>query len=264
MRKELFIALFGIITGIMAFTPDPLHLHPQTKESSIPSAFSLRTFTSSRGDQDLSLPWTHFQDWALRDNMEKYVVSVPRPGASKPQLYGLWRSLSREVVELSGYPANQLREQYEAQQQENDETTEKSKKPIPDILPMLDEYEFEPSGGLSGRVYGIPGIAEGSKIETTALRDVQITVPKGYVLTDEVVYELGSPLRTPYALDGVNRPSISKTTKSLTSNALSFSEDVSKGDDMLIKLGGLTGVVLAGATALGMLSHHLTVNVFWV
>lgn len=262
--REKIIALFAIVTGIMAFTPDPLHLQPQTKGRSIPSAFSLKTFTSSQGGQELSLPWTDFQDWALRDNMEKYVVSVPRPGASKPQLFGLWRSLSREVVELSGYPADQLRERYEAQQQQNNEATEKSKKPIPDILPMLDEYEFEPSGGLSGRVYGIPGIAEGSKIETTALRDVQITVPKGYVLTDEVVYELGSPLRTPYSLDGVERPSLSKTAESLTSNALSFSDDVSKGDDMLIKLGGLTGVVLAGASAVGMLSHHLTVNVFWV
>lgn len=266
MKRELCIALFGINTRILAFTPDSL-FQPQTKGRGAQLTPSLRTFTSSRSEQDLSLPWEDFQEWALRDNVDKYVVSVPRPGASKPHLYGLWRSLSREVVELSGYPADHLRERYEAQQKQNEASTDRmssSQKPIPDILPLLDEYEFEPSGGLSGRVYGIPGIAEGSKVETTALRDVQTTVPQGYVLTDEVVYELGSPLRTPYSLDGVKRPSILEVTESLASNALSVGGEAANGNSNLIQLGGLTGVLLVGATAVGMLSHHLTVNVFWV
>eukprot|EP00547_Thalassionema_nitzschioides_P001180 CAMPEP_0194214888 /NCGR_PEP_ID=MMETSP0156-20130528/16300_1 /TAXON_ID=33649 /ORGANISM="Thalassionema nitzschioides, Strain L26-B" /LENGTH=254 /DNA_ID=CAMNT_0038943249 /DNA_START=68 /DNA_END=829 /DNA_ORIENTATION=+ len=254
----------------MAFTPDPL-FQPQIKGRIAQLEPSLRTFTSSRREQEFSLPWTDFQDWALRDNVNKYLVSVPRPGASKPHLYGLWRSLSREVVELSGYPADHLRERYEAQQKQNEASPDNlnnSKKPIPDILPLLDEYEFEPSGGLSGRVYGIPGVAEGSKIETTSLRDVQTTVPQGYVLTDEVVYELGSPLRTPDSLDGAKRPSIFEAGESFASNALSLGGEAANkaanSDGDLIRLGGLTGILLAGATAVGMLSHHLTVNVFWV
>ena len=32
----------------------------------------------------------------------------------------------------------------------------------------------------------------------------------------------------------------------------------------LAYLGGATAMLLASATAVGMLSHHLTVNVFWV
>ena len=32
----------------------------------------------------------------------------------------------------------------------------------------------------------------------------------------------------------------------------------------LVYLGGATAMLLASATAVGMLSHHLTVNVFWV
>jgi len=35
-------------------------------------------------------------------------------------------------------------------------------------------------------------------------------------------------------------------------------------DGYLVKLGASTGLLLAGATAVNMLSHHLTVNVFWV
>ena len=32
----------------------------------------------------------------------------------------------------------------------------------------------------------------------------------------------------------------------------------------LVYLGGATAMLLAGASAVGALSHHLTVNVFWV
>ena len=33
---------------------------------------------------------------------------------------------------------------------------------------------------------------------------------------------------------------------------------------MIVNLGATTAVVLGAATAMNMLSHHLTVNVFWV
>jgi hypothetical protein len=33
---------------------------------------------------------------------------------------------------------------------------------------------------------------------------------------------------------------------------------------MLVNLGATTGIVLGGALAVNLLSHHLTLNVFWV
>ena len=47
-----------------------------------------------------------------------------------------------------------------------------------------------------------------------------------------------------------------------TAEALGGSEV--QGDDLLIRLGATTGIVLVGAMALNILSHHMTVNVFWV
>jgi hypothetical protein len=63
---------------------------------------------SKKDDGIFLLPWTDFQDWALRDNILKYVVSIPRKEADKPERHVLWRTLSREVLELSGYPVEML------------------------------------------------------------------------------------------------------------------------------------------------------------
>jgi len=278
--------------GIIAFTTQHHHRHSsifrEEKQKEVILGISTSSDNKSSNGMDqqqqeqqqneLSLPWTEFQDWALRDNISKYLVSIPRPGATEPQLYGLWRTLSNEVVELSGYPAEILQQRYEEQQQK-EQSPSLSTTPV--ILPLLDQYEFETSGGLSGRVYGIPGVAEGSKIQTTALRAIQTTLPKGYVLTDdnqEIIYELGSPIRLPY--DANNRQQQLLTTTAdkmttMTTTQLAASADdvlsqagraatVVVGDDaMLIRLGAITGILLAGATAVNMLSHHLTVNVFW-
>ncbi len=35
-------------------------------------------------------------------------------------------------------------------------------------------------------------------------------------------------------------------------------------DEDLVRLGGLAAVVLSGALAVDLLSHHLTINMFWV
>lgn len=64
-------------------------------------------------------------------------------------------------------------------------------------------------------MYGIPGVADGSKIETTALRDIETTLPMGYILTDdqEIIYELGLPISVPYSLDSVNRKFLNEKDK---------------------------------------------------
>lgn len=131
-------------------------------------------------------------------------------------------------------------------------------------------------------MYGVPGLRDGTRIETSPVGQVEVTIPLGYVLTEDIGigYELGSPLsdegETPYSLGGVTRTagqaagSLSKAAASnmaaMTRKGLASS---STGDDessnaMLLQLGASTGLLLAGATAMSMLSHHLTVNVFWV
>lgn len=219
------------------------------------------------------LPWTDFQDWALRDNILKYVVSIPKKGADKPERHVLWRTLSREVLELSGYPVEMLQEKYRQQLMEEGESSQVGYT-TPQALPLLDEYEFRPSGGLSGRIYGIPGVAEGSKIETTSVSQVQLTLPMGYILTDDesVAYELGKPSGTAiYSLDGIDRSKITSTKNGsvqsagkLANDILLISNEAVPGDDMLVRLGASTAILLAGATAVNLLSHHLTINVFWV
>ncbi len=220
-----------------------------------------------------SLPWTEFQAWALRDNILKYIISIPRKGTDEPTVYALWRTMSREVIELSGYPVDMLQEKYRLQVTD-DPGSSVSGCNSPGALPLLDEYEFQITGGLSGRVYGIPGVAEGTKIETTSVTKVQLTIPLGYVLTEDasVAYELGTPFRkVSYSLDGIDRSKIGSTANGvaqaagdLVNDAMSPNMNLVPGDDMLVRLGASTAILLTGATALNMLSHHLTVNVFWV
>ena len=43
-----------------------------------------------------------------------------------------------------------------------------------------------------------------------------------------------------------------------------INEQEENPDADLVRLGGLTAAVLAGAVAIDILSHHLTINMFWV
>jgi hypothetical protein len=219
-------------------------------------------------DEVFTLPWTEFQEWALRDNILKYVISVPRKGDATPEIYALWRTISREVVELSGYPVEMLQKKHSELIKMEPSTLRNT----PKALPLIDAYEFESSGGLSGQVYGIPGVAEGSRIETAGLRDLQHTLSKGYVITEDssVVYELGTPLRDFYSLDGENKPwpktlgDAKQNMRVFASDAISRPADAQAADEWLLRLGTSTAILLAGATAVNVLSHHLTINVFWV
>mmetsp|Transcript_9770 Transcript_9770/g.13783 ORF Transcript_9770/g.13783 Transcript_9770/m.13783 type:complete len:313 (-) Transcript_9770:52-990(-) len=240
------------------------------------SDFSLDQDDESTEDKKLDMPWTDFQEWALRDNLPKYLVSIPTKKSGKQELFALWRTMTREVTELSGYPIDFLQEmhgKYLLKAKEDDDDKVRVQV-TPGMLPFLDEFEFATGGGVSGKAYGIPGIADGTKIETTGIKDVTATVPKGYVRTEDgsIAYELGIPLRDFYSLDGTSGTkdallnagkSVAKTANGALANsgAGSYQEDP---DAMLLRLGASTGILLAGATAVNMLSHHLTVNVFWV
>ena len=120
---------------------------------------------------------------------------------------------------------------------------------------------------------------DGTKIETSPVGQVEVTIPLGYVLTEDdgIAYELGKPLfqEEIYSLDGTTKTairtagSLGKQASSTLSEAMRRRETTigSTEEDpnvMLVRLGASTGLLLAGATAMNMLSHHLTVNVFWV
>jgi len=128
-------------------------------------------------------------------------------------------------------------------------------------------------------VYGVKGLKDGTKIETSSVGQVEVTIPLGYVLTQDhgIAYELGTPLgeeEEAYSLDGISRTarrtagSLTKTASSSMAAAMSQRRSTANDEEdpniMLVRLGASTGLLLAGATAMSMLSHHLTVNVFWV
>lgn len=271
----------------------------------------LQIMDSDDREDRLDLPWGDFQSWALRDNLPKYTVDIPsfregtNGGGSLGITYTLWRSLVRDVTELSGYDATFVRQQQARVLKEeynlklegckeeigNETDTaiddrEITLEQVPGILPLLDNFEFHPNGGVSGTVEGLRGIADGTVVVTSSLTQVEKTVRKGYVLTEDgsAAYELGSA-RTEalndgmgsYSLDGRTKVNASQV-KSALDGSVKFVGEVAEeaattvvkaaGDEetnrMLVNLGTSTGILLAGATAVNMLSHHLTVNVFWV
>ena len=197
----------------------------------------------------------------MKDYLSKYTVQVhiEQDGRDTLQVYTLWKTLSNEVTSLSGYPLKFLVERYlEMREEINVETST-------EILPYLDGYAFESDGGVSGRAYGIAGVAEGTRIQTTPVAGVESTLQKGFILTQEgIVYELGLPASDTAALDGTVKMA-ERAASAIQSAAPS---DVSLGqvveNDELVKLSTLTAALLGGAWAVESLSHHLTVNVFWV
>lgn len=264
------------------------------------------------------MPWSDFHEWALRDSLPKYTRVLP--GAT-PKIYALWRTMLQDVPELSGYPINFLQRKCAKQPSKTENSSGNiitsnataSMKAVPDVLPYLDNFCFVPSGGLSGQVsivaclmivfyseknyhpaeivhsspvdqvYGVAGLKDGTQIETSPVEQVEVTIPLGYVLTEdaEIAYELGAPLAETdgegdYSLDGMSRRA-GKTAGSLSRSASDGMttavgkrgsvwnyESEEDPNSLLIKLGASTGLLLAGATAINILSHHLTVNVFWV
>lgn len=241
----------------------------------------------------LDLPWSDVQAWALRDQLPLYTVQVYCEGAGEQdrtiRVCALWRTLASEVTELSGYPIPFLIERHremvgEEKRQSDPGGSGGSTTMVTtpdDVLPYLDEFEFTNSGGLCGKAYGVAGVADATVIETTPVGNVQMTVPKGFVQTnDGTIYELGHPVREAYSSTasggGGGRTSAVQSavsearqiaSKSLLSAATAASDESQQllaSDPELVQLGSLTALLVTGALAFEALSHHLTVNFFWV
>jgi hypothetical protein len=219
------------------------------------------------------MPWFEVQDWALRYNLPKYTIMIPleTSGNEKSALvFALWRTMLKEVPELAGYPLDFLQGICDQQIAKKDSKLQVT----PQLLPYLEDYTFAPAGGVSGKVYGVPGLADGTRIETSAVTNVEVTLPQGFVRTSDgkAAYELGRPLREAFSeTDDLAKQSLSTATagsmellKTVKNVGAGVPDALEDADGMLVRLGISTGILLAGATAINMLSHHLTVNVFWV
>lgn len=240
--------------------------------------------------------WTEWQDWALCDNLPKYLVVIPpsevvAPRGGRRQQFARWRSMIQDVPELSGYNVAFVRQKYAQQQQQKLRNIVDD---VPALLPLIEQFEFEPNDGISGTVYGFPGIADGTRVTTPPLRHVHQTIPLGYVYSQEeedghlTAYEIGSPsqqrLSAIMAMEAAAsstsiygraaRPQMEATTTESTSwneriqNYAPFPKQLATDNNInsaeVGNLASITAIVLAGATAVNVLSHHVTVNLFWV
>jgi len=231
------------------------------------------------------MPWGDLQSFALHDNLPKYVVVIPIPGKKdKYGTFALWRSLIKDSVELAGYEVEYVMRRYEADVKTREDWKgyrigdggdSKEFGTAPGELPLLESFEFHPDGGVSGLSYGLPGIADGVSIRTTAVTDIEKTVIMGYVRTADgsAAFELGSPAGSIYSEDMRQNmlENVARTAGTLMRSgvppAVVPASAGGGGDAMdsnLVNLAGTTAMLLAAASAVGMLSHHLTVNVFWV
>lgn len=254
MYYFIFVSLLMLFPfGTESFVVD-YRMYPRSSRWTLPRKWRHQEGTVNRqvtnfaqASENLNeLPWRDFQDWALQDHIQRYSVVIQSEGTT--ETYCLWRTMIRDVPELNGYPIEFVQQQYESQLERT--TGNSSKVNTLSLLPFLDDYVFEPSGGVSGRAYGLKGVADGTRIETSSVQEMKVTIPKGYVQTGETAFEVGSPLQAEtYSLAGYTLPAVKVP---------------SNDGDLLLKLGASTACLLAGATAIGELSHHLTVNIFWV
>lgn len=221
-------------------------------------------------ERSYELPWTDVQAWTLRDQLPRYTIQVqvedPLTKKTSMRVCTLWRTLEQEVTELSGYPLTFLMARH-AEMMEASNSTWSLRTPT-EILPCLDNFEFSNSGGLAGQVYGVGGVADGTWIETTPVGSVSATVPRGFVQTlDGSLFELGRPATETelYSLNGrIRTASTTGRVARSIAKSLATASDEPLLDPDILNLGALTAVVIGGALALESLSHHLTVNVFWV
>jgi hypothetical protein len=243
---------------------------PNQPPSSSASGIKSKENENNNGEELLDMPWSEAQAWALQTNLAKYsvMITLKKEDTEVTELYGLWRTMLLEVDELAGYPIEFLQKMH-ARQREDGKT---SLQTTPKVLPYLDSYEFTSMGGATGTAFGLQGLQDGARIETASVDNIQVTLPKGFIRCSDgsAAYELGTPWRE----KRLSEPSSISTDKrsllsNLKANAAPLAKDaantiVEDEDQLLARLGATTGILLAGATAINMLSHHLTVNVFWV
>lgn len=267
---------------------------PETNSSVNMNKNENNNYDDSESAATKGYPWSDMQQWTLRDSLPKYTIRIPIKeknmlSSKKSEddtvisTFALWKNLQNDVPELAGYPIDFLQSRYEKMQLEernkfksgdnNEDGTIKMVEPptAPGVLPYLQDYEFSSGGGISGYVYGMDGVSDGSRIETSAVKNVKESLPRGFIQTSDgyASFELGNPLQTDevttikaslpkdLSVEGISNIATTDQVRSLMTS-------VEDGDGMLVRLGALSGILLAGATAFNMLSHHLTVNVFWV
>ncbi|KAL7485630.1 hypothetical protein ACHAW6_011220 [Cyclotella cf. meneghiniana] len=275
-----------------------LPMEEKSNTTTTATTTTTKTTISRSKETNWEMPWTEIQQYALQDNLPKYTVMIPTTSqADPPKPYAMWRTMSREVPELAGYPIPFLISMHRRTRDDANSLE------TPGLLPMVDEYEFSSDGGIAGRAYGLPGIADGTRIRTPSLIGVENTLPSGYVtaVSDDhhydrgdgrigFSYELGTcrASSSVYSLDGSQRSAallmarrsimrmdpMEKTDGSSARRIVSVAKDAAfdgsglltdaEANRDLVYLGGATAMLLASAAAVGMLSHHLTVNVFWV
>jgi len=184
------------------------------------------------------LPWTSSQTWALSD-----LPYTPYSITLNTKTYILWRRLSTSTPELSGYPIPTLISKYTGPGD-------------PTLLPYLTSYTLKSDNKIKGKVYNLPGLQDGTVIETERLDHLINTLPDYAVTEKGFLYELGEVKEEDTYVgggilgDGVKIPKINL-------GGVNVNGDITN-------LAVLSGTVLAGAGAVNLLSHHLTVNMFWV
>ena len=140
-----------------------------------------KSIEKKRDDEKLAMPWSDIQNEALRDNIAKYTVMIPLKAedeskeGEQSQVFALWRTMLKDVPEIAGYPIDFL-QQMHARQIQNSETLLEV---TPALLPYLEDYEFAAAGGVSGKIYGVPGLADGTRIETSQVTNIEVTLPQG-------------------------------------------------------------------------------------
>jgi len=283
-----FLFLFIMIVSYLVTNSTAFAFSSSSLPSSTSSISTRRAFSGSDVSVGYQYPWSDIQDLVLRDSLPKFTIStsigkLDTMRKKKQNVafssFVLWRNLIEENPELSGYPIDFLQARYKEQQKQDEMATKKEglssksvKTTIPfiqDALPFLDNYEFSNKGGISATVYGLKSVADGSRITTPAVINVKESLPKGYIQTIEFAFfELGTPIGNDERWITSDIPVKKKSLVEITSdiaNNINVPPIISNDTDgLLLRLGGTTGIFLAGATAINMLSHHMTVNVFWV
>eukprot|EP00814_Leptocylindrus_danicus_P020449 CAMPEP_0116006932 /NCGR_PEP_ID=MMETSP0321-20121206/2011_1 /TAXON_ID=163516 /ORGANISM="Leptocylindrus danicus var. danicus, Strain B650" /LENGTH=327 /DNA_ID=CAMNT_0003475557 /DNA_START=40 /DNA_END=1020 /DNA_ORIENTATION=- len=276
------------------------------------NGFNSKLYDNNEDDDDdddgIPVAWSQFQDWALMDNLPKYMIDTNYFSSKKSkknssrtannnnkerQPAARWRSMVREVPELTGFDVELVRRRYsklllleqntvdpENQDVDSSSNPKNKKTPptsfLPDILPLLEKYSFEKEGGLSGYAYGIAGVADGTQMTTPPLRGCEVTIPQGWVESEDgsCIYELGDPLDVEqgYSLDyakqavsGVSKGLVSSAAAASNGGLSSGSPSSSSNEDTqaLVNLAALTGMLLASAAAVNTISHHVSVHVYW-
>ena len=181
---------------------------------------------------------TKIEQWAITDNIKRFVVETENSGECI-----LWRGLVKDVLALNGRSPEEVIATYASIQ--------KSSQSQLSLLPVLNNHRFKPTAEgddcLTGNVCNLNGIADESEITTNSLVNAMETRLRGYVIDeDDRIFELGNEY--------------SEEEKILYFPPLSKIDNA----DNLANIAKLTGLLIVGCGAINLFGHHLSVNIFWV